>query len=486
MNMNEPLMTEDNASQAAEGPSSNADDPMAAQLRNYDLVSYLGRGAFAEVSLARHRHLNQLFAVKRVSKRRVQELGFAQQTATERALLGELDHPFLVKLQQAFQSNEYLYLVLDYAPGGNLLGLIQHHATPSLFHPTYQSHPHLPIQPDPPFSSPTTPTADTPMTHSSKEATCTQATTMAAGMDVRAVFFYAVEISLALAHIHQQGYLYRDLKPENVLLSRSGHVLLTDFGVARSFSNKEQKMKRFMRKKVALLTALLAEEESVASTVGAGGEAAGGGDSIFIDGEQRLSTVLDVCTLASATADEDAAQRTRSMSTSTETSETASLHSGESSTESKRRGLSGFLGLFGGDRAESSVHVTNVSGESFDDAWDECIVAPTAGSSNLAADGAGPHEGDRAQPTAMGTPNYMAPEVLRASGVDQASTPSDWWSLGCLLFELATGRQAFTAESDFSLFKKVLSANVHLEPSDFVGEGDPGEAESLALLKDLI
>ncbi|RNC50605.1 putative serine/threonine protein kinase, putative,protein kinase, partial [Trypanosoma cruzi] len=92
----------------------------ARSLKGYELIAYLGKGAFAEVTLARHKATQKLFALKKISKRKVREEGCVQRTFTERQLLASLKHPYLVKLYQAFQSRTHLYLVLEFAQGGDM------------------------------------------------------------------------------------------------------------------------------------------------------------------------------------------------------------------------------------------------------------------------------------------------------------------------------------------------------------------------------
>lgn len=159
-------------------------------LRQYQCVAYLGSGSFADVTLARHVDSGRVFAIKRVSKRTVQERGYMAQAITERRLLGRLRHPFLVKLHEAFQNSHYLYMVLTFAPGGD-------------FHSYLTNYVARPLE-------------------------CTSRR-----LPVSHVFFYAWELVTVLGYLHQENCLYRDLKPENCLISADGHVLLTDFGVSK-------------------------------------------------------------------------------------------------------------------------------------------------------------------------------------------------------------------------------------------------------------
>jgi len=104
-----------------------------------------------------------------------------ERTKTERRVLAVANHPFIMKLHFAFQNTEKLYLVLDYCPGGELFfHLCKHRRFPE-----------------------------------------------------RVARFYAAELLLAIGHLHSIGIIYRDLKPENVLLDAEGHVKLGDFGLAK-------------------------------------------------------------------------------------------------------------------------------------------------------------------------------------------------------------------------------------------------------------
>ena len=121
-----------------------------------------------------------LFAMKILSKQHLVKRRQIERTRTERKVLSVVDHPFIMKLHYAFQTDDKLYLVLDYCPGGELF-----------FHLSrFRRFPE------------------------------------------RVARFYAAELLLAIGHLHKRGIIYRDLKPENVLLDAEGHVKLGDFGLA--------------------------------------------------------------------------------------------------------------------------------------------------------------------------------------------------------------------------------------------------------------
>lgn len=128
------------------------------------------------------REQGSLFAMKILKKSHLVRRRQIERTRTERKVLSAVNHPFIMKLHYAFQSTDKLYLVLDYCPGGELF-----------FHLSrFRRFPE------------------------------------------RVARFYAAELLLALGHLHKRGIIYRDLKPENVLLDADGHVKLGDFGLAKA------------------------------------------------------------------------------------------------------------------------------------------------------------------------------------------------------------------------------------------------------------
>ncbi|RHY61183.1 hypothetical protein DYB38_011531, partial [Aphanomyces astaci] len=148
---------------------------------DFEPLRFIGQGSFGRVLLVRKKRQNQLFAMKILSKQSVVQKEQVEHTRTERNVLGSIDHPFIVRLHYAFQSDTQLFFILDYCPGGDLF-----------FHLSR-------------FGCFPEPVAK----------------------------FYAAEISLALVHLHEHGIVYRDLKPENIMLDVDGHVKLADFGLAK-------------------------------------------------------------------------------------------------------------------------------------------------------------------------------------------------------------------------------------------------------------
>lgn len=151
---------------------------------DFEPLMCLGKGSYGTVLLVKQRGTGRLYAQKQFKKASLTvHKKLIEQTKTERAILESVNrHPFVVKLYYAFQDHEKLYLILEYAQGGEL------------FH------------------------------HLEKERMFTE--------DVAA--FYMAEMVLALTHLHRNvGVVYRDLKPENCLLDSEGHLLLTDFGLSK-------------------------------------------------------------------------------------------------------------------------------------------------------------------------------------------------------------------------------------------------------------
>ena len=148
---------------------------------NFICLALLGQGSFGEVYLVKKKDSDDFYAMKVLDKCRIAKQNIFKYVLTERNVLSVMHNPFIVKLNYAFQTSEKLFLLLDYCPGGDLSKQLQ-------------------IQ-----------------TRFSEEK----------------AKFYICEIILALGELHKNNIIFRDLKPDNVVIDKEGHALLTDFGLSR-------------------------------------------------------------------------------------------------------------------------------------------------------------------------------------------------------------------------------------------------------------
>ncbi|CCK69219.1 cAMP-dependent protein kinase catalytic subunit TPK3 KNAG_0C01060 [Huiozyma naganishii CBS 8797] len=150
-------------------------------LRDFQLLRTLGTGSFGRVHLIRSKHNGRFYALKVLRKKTVVRLKQVEHTNDERKMLSVITHPFIIRLWGTFQTSQYVFMVMDYAEGGELFSLLRKSKR---------------------FPNPV-------------------------------AKFYAAEICLALEYLHDLNIIYRDLKPENILLDKNGHIKVTDFGFAK-------------------------------------------------------------------------------------------------------------------------------------------------------------------------------------------------------------------------------------------------------------
>jgi serine/threonine protein kinase len=150
-------------------------------LEDFDLLKVLGKGGFGKVMLVRKKGTTDIFAMKVLKKEAVIRRNQVAHTKTETHILKQIRHPFLTRMYFAFQNEGKLYMVLNYLPGGELFYRLKREGR---------------------FS-------------------------------VERVRLYTAEIALGLGHLHSLDMIYRDPKPENILLDEVGHVCLTDFGLSK-------------------------------------------------------------------------------------------------------------------------------------------------------------------------------------------------------------------------------------------------------------
>ncbi|XP_065581308.1 cAMP-dependent protein kinase catalytic subunit 1 isoform X3 [Artemia franciscana] len=152
-----------------------------AGLEDFDRIKTLGTGSFGRVMLVQHKSSRKFYAMKILDKQKVVKLKQVEHTLNEKRILQAISFPFLVSLEYHFKDNSNLYMGLEYVPGGEVFSHLRRIGK---------------------FSEP----------HSR---------------------FYAAQIVLAFEYLHYLDLIYRDLKPENLLIDAQGYLKVTDFGFAK-------------------------------------------------------------------------------------------------------------------------------------------------------------------------------------------------------------------------------------------------------------
>ena len=158
------------------------------ELDDFQIIKVLGRGSFGKVCLVQYKPTKEYYAMKSLKKDVLLDQDQVESTILEKKILQTLDHPFLVGMIFCFQTEERIYFIMPFIRGGELF---QHLRTEKIF----------------------------------KEDK---------------VRFYAASIGIALDYLHNHGIIYRDIKPENILIGEDGYLKLIDFGMAKMVQGNEK------------------------------------------------------------------------------------------------------------------------------------------------------------------------------------------------------------------------------------------------------
>ena len=149
-------------------------------ITEFEPLTIIGRGAFGEVRVCRQISTGDIVAVKKMRKEDMLNKNQLMHVRTEKEIM-TASNPWIVKLKYSFQDEFYLYLVMDFLPGGDLMNLLM------------------------------------------KKEILTED-------EAR---FYTAEMILAVDSVHKLNCIHRDLKPDNILIDKNGHIQLSDFGLAK-------------------------------------------------------------------------------------------------------------------------------------------------------------------------------------------------------------------------------------------------------------
>lgn len=150
-------------------------------VKDFEPLSIIGKGAYGEVILCWVKKTGEIVAMKKLKKTEMKNKNQVKHVKAERDILAKAENPWIVELKYSFQDPEHLFLCMEYLPGGDLMALLMK--------------------------------KDIFTEHEAR--------------------FYSAEIVLAISSTHSLNYIHRDLKPDNVLLDKNGHIKLSDFGLCK-------------------------------------------------------------------------------------------------------------------------------------------------------------------------------------------------------------------------------------------------------------
>jgi serine/threonine protein kinase len=165
----------------------NSNQGINVDLNNFEMSQTVGMGSFGRVRLCRHKKSGHVYVMKILKKYEIIRQKQVDHLFYEYRILSIMNHPYIVELKGVNALDpKYLYLILEYVPGGELFSLLRN----SVSFPVDQAK------------------------------------------------FYVAHIVTIFEYLHEKKIVYRDLKPENILINKNGYLKLTDFGFAKVIEGK--------------------------------------------------------------------------------------------------------------------------------------------------------------------------------------------------------------------------------------------------------
>ncbi|KAI0438106.1 putative response regulator receiver RIM15p [Xylaria telfairii] len=380
-------------------------------IKDFEIIKPISKGAFGSVYLSKKKSTGEYFAIKVLKKADMVAKNQVTNVKAERAIMmwqGESD--FVAKLYWTFSSKDYLYLVMEYLNGGDCASLVK----------------------------------------------------VLGGLPEDWVKKYLGEVILGVEHLHSRGIIHRDLKPDNLLIDQKGHLKLTDFGLSRMGLIGRQK--RALNSTASdkppdlLKSGPFARSTSVASSRSASLDLHGGHHSpgatpqIFPDNSLGQPSYFNLSHVS---------QEPRRIS-------------GQRSDSGGSETLTHMLTNFSLNDIPPA-QLTQSAVRSPHDEGSEGGASPDlpslhqAGSQSSETHRSTPPQSSMMPPHMalfdpqdtnrrfVGTPDYLAPETISGGLQDESS---DWWSVGCIMFEFLYGFPPFHASEAEQVFENILARRI--------------------------
>lgn len=411
--------------------------PKAVQtsIKDFEIIKPISKGAFGSVYLAKKKITGDYYAIKVLKKGDMVAKNQITNVKAERAIMmwqGESD--FVAKLYWTFSSKDYLYLVMEYLNGGDCASLIK----------------------------------------------------TLGGLPEDWAKKYIGEVVLGVQHLHSRQIVHRDLKPDNLLIDQKGHLKLTDFGLSRmGLVGRQKRMQNGKSNDLPDLSKHnpFRRAPSVASSRSTSFDFNGQ----HSPNETPLVTtagVVDTSQPSYFSLNRDTSREPRRMS----------IQRSDSGDSDVLQAMFRRFSLADENLMPpqaSKERQTTIDEETASDDADspDAFTMQSMSSSVNSHPGIGtpPQQAGMPPPPMalfdpedhsrrfVGTPDYLAPETINGIGQDEMS---DWWSLGCILFECLYGFPPFHASTPENVFQNILARNIHWP--------DPEEDIASEEAKDLI
>ncbi|KAL2009445.1 hypothetical protein VTN00DRAFT_5252 [Thermoascus crustaceus] len=403
--------------------------PAPPSIKDFEIIKPISKGAFGSVYLSKKKSTGEYFAIKVLKKADMVAKNQVTNVKAERAIMmwqGESD--FVAKLYWTFSSKDYLYLVMEYLNGGDCASLVK----------------------------------------------------VLGGLPEDWAKKYIAEVVLGVEHLHSRGIVHRDLKPDNLLIDQKGHLKLTDFGLSRMGLVGRQK--RVLKNPNESAPDLLKQGPFTKAISLASSRSA----SFDLQGSGSPSSTPLITPEVAGSFNQPSYFSLNQNPLNRENSRRASGYRSDSGGSDNLSAMFRTFSLNDGGETPAPLPIVQHSSLE-EEAPSEASESPRlyplqhtfshAASSISGQHNTPPQQSMLPPPMALfdpedhnrrfvGTPDYLAPETINGVGQDEMS---DWWSLGCILFEFLYGYPPFNASTPDEVFENILNRRINW----------PDEAEEL-------